>query len=48
MGKSDSRTVFGRLEYLMTQLIWLSDRAWAAIEPRFPKNQPGGGSMIGE
>ena len=22
-------------------LFWLSDRAWAAIEPHLPKNQPG-------
>ncbi len=22
-------------------LFWLSDEAWAAIEPHLPKNQPG-------
>ena len=25
----------------MTEGYWLSDRAWAAIEPLLPKNQPG-------
>lgn len=25
----------------MASEFWLSDRAWAAIEPRLPKNQPG-------
>ncbi len=30
-------------------LFWLSDEAWAAIEPHLPKNQPGHvGWMIGE
>lgn len=23
-------------------LFWLSDEAWAAIEPHLPRNQPGG------
>jgi transposase len=25
----------------MGHLFWLSDAAWAAIEPQLPKNQPG-------
>jgi transposase len=25
----------------MSTLFWLSDEAWAAIEPHLPKNQPG-------
>eukprot|EP00873_Tetraselmis_striata_P030084 jgi/Tetstr1/450348/TSEL_037384.t1 len=25
----------------MSRLFWLSDEAWAAIEPHLPKNQPG-------
>ena len=25
----------------MTNLYWLSDEAWAAIEPELPRNQPG-------
>jgi len=25
----------------MSRLFWLDDRAWAAIEPHLPKNQPG-------
>jgi transposase len=25
----------------MAQLFWLSDEAWAAIEPHLPRNQPG-------
>ena len=25
----------------MEHLFWLNDEAWAAIEPRLPKNQPG-------
>lgn len=25
----------------MSDLLWLSDEAWAAIEPHLPKNQPG-------
>jgi len=25
----------------MSRLFWLSDGAWAAIEPHLPKNQPG-------
>ena len=25
----------------MSSLFWLSDEAWAAIEPHLPKNQPG-------
>lgn len=25
----------------MSHLFWLSDEAWAAIEPHLPKNQPG-------
>jgi transposase len=25
----------------MGHLFWLSDEAWAAIEPHLPKNQPG-------
>ena len=25
----------------MSRLFWLSDEAWAAIEPQLPKNQPG-------
>ena len=25
----------------MGHLFWLSDEAWAAIEPQLPKNQPG-------
>jgi hypothetical protein len=25
----------------MGDLFWLSDEAWAAIEPHLPKNQPG-------
>jgi len=25
----------------MSRLFWLSDDAWAAIEPHLPKNQPG-------
>lgn len=25
----------------MSALFWLSDEAWAAIEPHLPKNQPG-------
>lgn len=25
----------------MSQLFWLSDEAWSAIEPHLPKNQPG-------
>lgn len=25
----------------MAGLCWLSDEAWAAIEPHLPKNQPG-------
>lgn len=25
----------------MGDLFWLSDEAWAAIEPQLPKNQPG-------
>jgi hypothetical protein len=29
------------LEEAMGHLFWLSDDAWAAIEPHLPKNQPG-------
>jgi len=29
------------LEGQMGDLFWLSDEAWAAIEPQLPKNQPG-------
>jgi len=29
------------LEGAMGHLFWLSDEAWAAIEPHLPKNQPG-------
>jgi transposase len=29
------------LERAMEHLFWLSDEAWAAIEPHLPKNQPG-------
>ena len=29
------------LEEAMGHLFWLSDEAWAAIEPHLPKNQPG-------
>ena len=25
----------------MSRLFWLSDEAWAAIEPQLPKNQSG-------
>lgn len=25
----------------MSRLFWLSDEAWAAIEPHLPQNQPG-------
>lgn len=25
----------------MASLFWLSDEAWATIEPHLPKNQPG-------
>ena len=25
----------------MASLFWLSDEAWAAVEPHLPKNQPG-------
>jgi transposase len=28
-------------ERQMGDLVWLSDEAWAAIEPHLPKNQPG-------
>jgi len=26
---------------MMSRLFWLSDEAWAAIEPFMPRNQPG-------
>ena len=29
------------IEATMSRLFWLSDEAWAAIEPHLPKNQPG-------
>jgi transposase len=29
------------MEATMSRLFWLSDEAWAAIEPHLPKNQPG-------
>src|ERR1700686_1297429 len=29
------------LEGAMGHLFWLSDEAWAAIEPHLPRNQPG-------
>jgi transposase len=29
------------MEARMSRLFWLSDEAWAAIEPHLPKNQPG-------
>jgi transposase len=29
------------LEAGMSHLFWLSDEAWAAIEPHLPHNQPG-------
>ncbi len=29
------------MEAQMSALFWLSDEAWAAIEPHVPKNQPG-------
>jgi transposase len=29
------------MEGTMGHLFWLSDEAWAAIEPHLPKNQPG-------
>ena len=29
----------------MGDLFWLSDEAWAAIEPHLPKNQPGAGRV---
>ncbi|NIJ38700.1 hypothetical protein FHR22_003424 [Sphingopyxis panaciterrae] len=33
---------------LSRSLFWLSDEAWTAIEPHYPKtNLGGGGSMIG-
>ncbi len=25
----------------MSDLFWLSDEAWAALDPHLPKNQPG-------
>ena len=28
-------------EVMMSALFWLSDDAWAAIEPHLPRNQPG-------
>lgn len=34
--------------FMMSDLFWLSDEAWAAIERHLPKNQPrGAGSMTG-
>jgi len=36
----DSRTAWITKGYGMA-LSWLSDEAWAAIEPHLPKNQPG-------
>ena len=29
------------MEETMRDLFWLSDEAWAALEPHLPKNQPG-------
>jgi transposase len=29
------------MEEAMRDLFWLSDEAWAALEPHLPKNQPG-------
>lgn len=29
------------MEEAMRDLFWLSDNAWAALEPHLPKNQPG-------
>ncbi|EKF42803.1 transposase for insertion sequence element IS6501 [Nitratireductor indicus C115] len=29
------------MEALMSRLFWLSDEAWAVIEPHLPTNQPG-------
>jgi len=39
--KSDSLCSFFATEAMMSRLFWLDDRAWAAIEPHLPKNQPG-------
>ena len=32
---------FCYMEEAMGDLFWLSDEAWAALEPHLPKNQPG-------
>ena len=32
---------FGVRELMMSRVFWLSEEAWAAIEPFMPKNQPG-------
>ncbi len=39
--KSDSLPPNSNLEVMMSSLFWLSDEAWAAIEPHLPRNQPG-------
>lgn len=31
---------------MVSDLFWLSDAAWAAIEPHPPKNQPGARRVI--
>jgi transposase len=31
----------GEMEGAMSHLFWLSDEAWAVIDPHLPKNQPG-------
>jgi transposase len=40
IGKSDP-LARKQLEAFMSGLFWLSEEAWAAIEPHLPKNQPG-------
>lgn len=39
--KSDSLSFYNDVEATMSNLFWLDDEAWAAIEPYLPRNQPG-------
>ena len=41
MRKRDSKAFWTSWEDRVREIFWLDDDAWAAIEPRLPKNQPG-------
>lgn len=40
-GIYDSKALGGICRRIVREIFWLSDDAWAAIEPHLPKNRPG-------